>query len=125
MRASSCASTTTRRARSVNGSNMSSLLPQRPLALPAPKGVVLSTLVRGRDRGGRTDNPLRPTWVQPPAPGGCSRFAASERACRETSVSRVVRLADLGGDPAAFGHVPAVLAGPGPDLRGLRTAGRA
>src|SRR5687768_1772001 len=108
MRASSWASTTTRRARSVNRSNM---------------GIAPWT-----SRVGRTHAPhVGPTLSPPYVFRRNSVFALSEQtACpvvpkpgaklarrataRVRSVRRRVGVADLGGDPATIGDVEAVLA---------------
>src|SRR6478609_8032175 len=114
MRASSWASTTTRRARSVNRSNMRI----------SPESIWW---------GYEYSNPTDSLRVPRSAPNQ-SESADSEQprtgtdrcgAARRASVGGVVRRAHVGGDPTPVGHVVAVAARPVADLLRARAgAGR-
>src|SRR3954449_10468959 len=104
MRASSWASTTTRRARSVNRSNMRIA----PEAFRGLRPLVLE------GRYGRTNpgDSLRVPLSRP-------RYSAeSEQRSRSSSVRLVEGLAHLGRDASPVGDVVAVGAGPVADLLG-------
>src|SRR6188472_2655583 len=101
MRASSWASTTTRRARSVNRSNMGHS-PRKVLWCDSGARTALPRVVQlrfppyvfpGRDRD--------PSPTANTALGGCEEAQPG----RCASVSGGVRLADLAGDPATLGDL--------------------
>src|SRR5688572_23802410 len=118
MRASSWASTTTRRARSVNRSNMR-LAPENFGAAPPGSterdmrtNPTNSLRVPGSGRSTLCSERTRPP-SRPADPGGAGDLS-------EPSVGRVEGGADLGGDATAVGDLEAVGAGPVTDLAGTR-----
>src|SRR5690625_588656 len=122
MRASSCASTTTRRALSVNLSNITSPLARPEAGQRAPTIGGLSSMLDANVVGSRTCpglhgfNALRAR--------GCSGLGVRSQRTPGfgASVRRGVRLPDLGGHPATIGDLPAVGLGP---LANGRRVGRA
>src|SRR5690625_4529999 len=122
MRASSCASTTTRRALSVNLSNITSPLARPEAGQRAPTIGGLSSMLDANVVGSRTCPGLH--GLNALRGRGCSgRAVRSQRTPGSgASVRRGVCLPDLGGHPAAIGDLPAVRLGP---LANGRRVGRA
>src|SRR4249919_2393254 len=116
MRASSWASTTTRRARSVNRSNM-------PIA-PLRGWWGTRQHKTGDARSGATSvtgSNWSPSLRVPGpdrAPSAHSERAGSHRRLRTVLMRGLERLAHVGRDPAAVGHLVAVGPGPVADLAG-------
>src|SRR4051794_20291491 len=103
MRASSCASTTTRRALSVNRSNMSSLLVYLVKSRPRHCSPERTTVVEhpwNRGDWGTTPGSTTGRGRVFPDRGSLAANTGRGPAERESSVRGGVRLADLGGDPA-------------------------
>src|SRR5215208_6747936 len=124
MRASSWASTTTRRARSVNRSNMgiapwTSRVGQTCDPHDCP--TLLPAYVFRRNRVFALSEQTGVRGWAVPSGAGPQSGADSPGECAP-SVRGDVRLADLRGDATTIGHVEAVVAGPGPDVRGARSA---